>query len=130
MPEPRPLKVFLCHAKEDKPKVRELYRLFEDYEGGYQMLMLSLQIRARNVGASLTPPAATAQRLEAVKLPLRSSGSIPTIGQRKLEVYTLAGLKFVRVPKGKFIMGGTADDTKNRKAKLISPTITGSAVFR
>jgi hypothetical protein len=22
----RPLKVFLCHAKEDKPKVRELYR--------------------------------------------------------------------------------------------------------
>lgn len=26
MPEPRPLRVFLCHAKEDKPKVRELYR--------------------------------------------------------------------------------------------------------
>jgi hypothetical protein len=27
MPEPkRPLKVFLCHASTDKPKVRELYR--------------------------------------------------------------------------------------------------------
>jgi len=27
MPEPkRPLKVFLCHASADKPKVRELYR--------------------------------------------------------------------------------------------------------
>jgi formylglycine-generating enzyme required for sulfatase activity len=26
MPEPRPLRVFLCHAKEDKPIVREMYR--------------------------------------------------------------------------------------------------------
>ena len=26
MPENRKLKVFLCHSKDDKPKVRELYR--------------------------------------------------------------------------------------------------------
>jgi len=215
MPEPRPLRVFLCHAKEDKPKVRELYRrlradgvevwldeksllpgqdwkveipkavreadvvivcmssvsarkegfvqaeinfaldkalekpegtiyiipakleecdapdklsrwqwvnLFEDYEGGYEMLMLSLKLRAKNLGASLTPaPAAekmpaTASRtpLEVVRKPLKPSGAVATVTQRKLEVYTIAGLEFVLVPKGKFIMGGTESNEKPR----------------
>jgi formylglycine-generating enzyme required for sulfatase activity len=29
MPEPRPLRVFLCHAKEDKPAIRNLYSLLK-----------------------------------------------------------------------------------------------------
>lgn len=29
MPEPRPLRVFLCHAKEDKPVIRNLYKLLK-----------------------------------------------------------------------------------------------------
>ncbi len=29
MPEPRPLRVFLCHAKEDKPAIRNLYKLLK-----------------------------------------------------------------------------------------------------
>lgn len=29
MPEPRPLRVFLCHAKEDKPAIRKLYSLLK-----------------------------------------------------------------------------------------------------
>ncbi len=29
MPKPRPLRVFLCHAKEDKPLIRDLYKLLK-----------------------------------------------------------------------------------------------------
>lgn len=222
MPEPRPLRVFLCHAKEDKPKVRELYRrlhadgidvwldeksllpgqdwrveipkavresdvvivcmssvsarkegfvqaeinfaldkalekpegtiyiipakleecdvpdklsrwqwvnLFDDVEGGYEMLMLSLKLRARTLGASLisppkddpSPVPITKPRVEVVKLPLKSSSPAAAAGQRKLEVYTLAGLEFVLVPKGKFIMGGTANDKEKPKGKIAIP---------
>lgn len=221
MPEPRPLRVFLCHAKEDKPKVRELYRrlradgvevwldeksllpgqdwrveipkavreadvvivcmspvsarkegfvqaeinfaldkalekpegtiyiipakleecdvpdklsrwqwvnLFEDYEGGYEMLTLSLKLRARTLGASLTPappreappPGTVKPGLEVVRKPFNPSGSLATTTHRKLEVYTLAGLEFVLVPKGKFIMGGTEADEKP-KGEIVIP---------
>ncbi len=225
MPEPRPLRVFLCHAKEDKPKVRELYRrlhadgvevwldeksllpgqdwrveipravkeadvvivcmspvsarkegfvqaeinfaldkalekpegtiyiipakleecdvpdklsrwqwvnFFEDWEGGYEMLMLSLKLRARTLGASLTPPPqADAPRsssapapkpgVEIVRKTLSPSGSLATAGARRLEVYTLAGMEFVLVPKGPFIMGGNADDNEKPKGKITIP---------
>lgn len=213
MPEPRPLKVFLCHAKEDKPQVRELYRrlhadgievwldersllpgqdwkveipkavresdvvivcmspvsarkegfvqaeinfaldmalqkpegtiyivpakleecevpdklsrwqwvnLFEDANDGYEMLMLSLKLRAKNLGASLVPPppqkepartASSQPQIQKVSLP-SSTKIVAAANQRKLEVYTLANMEFVLVPKGKFIMGGTADNEK------------------
>ena len=211
MPEPRPLKVFLCHAKEDKPQVRELYRrlhadgievwldersllpgqdwkveipkavresdvvivcmspvsarkegfvqaeinfaldmalqkpegtiyivpakleecevpdklsrwqwvnLFEDANDGYEMLMLSLKLRAKNLGASLVPPqkepartASSQPQIQKVSLP-SSTKIVAAANQRKLEVYTLANMEFVLVPKGKFIMGGTVDDEK------------------
>jgi len=222
MPEPRPLRVFLCHANEDKPKVRELYRrlradgidvwfdeksllpgqdwrveipkavresdvvivcmssvsarkegfvqaeinfaldkalekppgtiyiipakleecdvpdtlsrwqwvnLFEDVESGYEMLMLSLKLRAKNLGASLSPlpkdelpyVSVAKPRVEVVKLPLKGSSPAAPANQRKLEVYTLAGLEFVLVPKGKFIMGGTANDNEEPKGKIAIP---------
>lgn len=213
MPEPRPLKVFLCHAKEDKPQVRELYRrlhadgievwldersllpgqdwkveipkavresdvvivcmspvsarkegfvqaeinfaldmalqkpegtiyivpaklekcevpdklsrwqwvnLFEDANDGYEMLMLSLKLRAKNLGASLVPPppqkepartASSQPQIQKVSLP-SSTKIVAAANQRKLEVYTLANMEFVLVPKGKFIMGGTVDNEK------------------
>lgn len=213
MPEPRPLKVFLCHAREDKPQVRELYRrlhadgievwldersllpgqdwkveipkavresdvvivcmspvsarkegfvqaeinfaldmalqkpegtiyivpakleecevpdklsrwqwvnLFEDANDGYEMLMLSLKLRAKNLGASLVPPppqkepartASSQPQIQKVSLP-SSTKIVAAANQRKLEVYTLANMEFVLVPKGKFIMGGTADNEK------------------
>ncbi|WKZ52320.1 MAG: SUMF1/EgtB/PvdO family nonheme iron enzyme [Anaerolineales bacterium] len=211
MPEPRPLKVFLCHAKEDKPQVRELYRrlhadgievwldersllpgqdwkveipkavresdvvivcmspvsarkegfvqaeinfaldmalqkpegtiyivpakleecevpdklsrwqwvnLFEDANDGYEMLMLSLKLRAKNLGASLVPPqkepartASSQPQIQKVSLP-SSTKIVAAANQRKLEVYTLANMEFVLVPKGKFIMGGTVVNEK------------------
>lgn len=219
--ENRPLKVFLCHAKEDKPKVRDLYRrlrsdgidvwldersllpgqdwrveipravresdvvvvcmspvsarkegfvqaeinfaldkalekpegtiyiipakleecdapdklnrwqwvnLFDDMNDGYEMLMLSLKLRAKNLGASLIPPqkeepagsTLSQPRIEKITLPLKSN-TVAVANQRKLEVYTLAGLEFVLVPKGKFIMGGTANDNEKPKGEIDIP---------
>jgi len=218
--ENRSLHVFLCHAKEDKPKVRELYRrlrsdgidvwldersllpgqdwrveipkavresdvvivcmspvsarkegfvqaeinfaldkalekpegtiyiipakleecdapdrlnrwqwvnLFDDMNDGYEMLMLSLKLRAKNLGASLIPPrkdepihsTISQPRVEKVTLPLKKT--VAAANQRKLEVYTLAGLEFVLVPKGKFIMGGMAVENEKPKGEIGIP---------
>lgn len=110
-----PAKLEECDVP-DKLNRWQWVNLFDDMNDGYEMIMLSLKLRAKNLGASLIPPQKeeslrsliSQPRVEKINLPLKKT--VAVANQRKLEVYTLAGLEFVLVPKGKFIMGGTGSD--------------------
>jgi len=224
MPEPRPLKVFLCHAKEDKPQVRELYRrlhadgievwldersllpgqdwkveipkavresdvvivcmspvsarkegfvqaeinfaldmalqkpegtiyivpakleecevpdklsrwqwvnLFEDANDGYEMLMLSLKLRAKNLGASLVPPR-RGRRLRSRKYKrsvcrrVRKSSPPPTSANWKCtRLQTWSSCLFQKANSS----WAGRQITRSQKARSSSHTIIGSGVF-
>jgi formylglycine-generating enzyme required for sulfatase activity len=100
--------------------------LFEGDEGAYVRLLASLKIRAQKVGASLIPrnataplstedvemTAPTAQKRLGVTSGLLSNPEFVASDATPagVPVFNFAGLEFVRVPRGRFLMGSKRDD--------------------
>jgi formylglycine-generating enzyme required for sulfatase activity len=100
--------IFLIPAKLEECQVpdrlsrRHWVNLFE--ERGYEWLMRALQSRAGALGISISP---VAIRPVSTKSAQRSVAAQPVLPGVKV----FGGIEFVRVPKGKFIMG-SKDDNK------------------
>jgi len=90
--------------------------LFDADERGYDRLLASLKIRAAKVSASLAPrgaevktpaaPKPETPEVTPVKPELAASAKTPA----GIPIFTFAGIEFVRVSKGKFLMGSKKDE--------------------